>query len=140
MSPRKMNRRRRAPRPLWTVLLAVPALAADPTNGPLAGMSIRSEVAYQTARACAAKCVAYKGDFGCNNAGFYDVAAYLGCNKCDTINGCCAFPFSSTLPFSPLTDDDEKTAPPPSPPQQHSTSPAASAPAVPAPSPIGKLR
>jgi hypothetical protein len=63
-------------------------LAAEVTNGPLAGVSIASEMAYSTARACAAGCLRDNGVYPCQVAGFYDLAAELACGRCSPINAC----------------------------------------------------
>ncbi|KAK0730218.1 hypothetical protein B0H67DRAFT_470066, partial [Lasiosphaeris hirsuta] len=74
-----------------------PSLAADVTNGPLADISIASEIAYSTARACAAGCLRDNGIYPCNVAGFYDLAAELGCGRCAPINACyCSEPLGSS--------------------------------------------
>ena len=69
------------------IQLSHPVLAADVTEGPLAAVSIKSEDAYQTARACAAGCLAYQGSFGCNNRGYYDLGVDLQCG-CGPLNNC----------------------------------------------------
>ncbi|KAK3362488.1 hypothetical protein B0T25DRAFT_437503, partial [Lasiosphaeria hispida] len=61
---------------------------ADVTNGPLAYVSVADEMAYSTARACAAGCLRDNGVYPCQVAGFYDLAAELGCGKCSPINAC----------------------------------------------------
>ena len=70
-----------------SILLAV-AAAAETTNGPLAAVSIWSDIAWSTAKRCAADCIAYDGVFRCGvNAGYYDLGIELGCG-CASINGC----------------------------------------------------
>ena len=73
---------------LAVLLAAGPSRAAGITNGPQAGVSLRSEMAWSTARACAAGCLAYNGDFPCQVRGFHDLGVELGCGGCGQINGC----------------------------------------------------
>lgn len=72
------------------------ALAADITEGPDAYISIHKQGPYSSARSCAAKCLRYNGDFGCNNAGFNDLGRTLGCG-CGPSNNCyCSTKFASS--------------------------------------------
>ncbi|KAK3315773.1 hypothetical protein B0H66DRAFT_534043 [Apodospora peruviana] len=61
--------------------------AAETTAGPLAYVSLYSEIGYSTARPCAAGCLVYNGVFGCNNAGYNDLGVHLGCG-CGPQNFC----------------------------------------------------
>ncbi|KAF2728139.1 hypothetical protein EJ04DRAFT_392059, partial [Polyplosphaeria fusca] len=61
---------------------------ADVTAGPLAPVTLGSETAYSTARACAAGCLVFNGVWACGvNAGYYDLAVKLECG-CSPINAC----------------------------------------------------
>jgi hypothetical protein len=57
------------------------------TQGPLAPVTIGAEKAYSSGRACAAKCLVYRGDLPCGLAGYQDLAINLGCG-CYSSNVC----------------------------------------------------
>jgi hypothetical protein len=84
--------------PTLTVLSSLPFLAlAQTKSGPLAPISIHSDIAYSTARPCAAGCLVYQGVWHCGvNGGYHDLGQDLGCG-CSPNNAC----FCSTgLPAS----------------------------------------
>ncbi|WQF82529.1 hypothetical protein CDEST_07543 [Colletotrichum destructivum] len=61
---------------------------AKTTVGALAPVSLHSELAYSTARACAAGCLVHNGIWVCGvNAGYQDLGVALQCG-CQSINGC----------------------------------------------------
>ncbi|KAK0643750.1 hypothetical protein B0T16DRAFT_459860 [Cercophora newfieldiana] len=78
-------------------LLAPLTTAADTTTlGPLGYVSLRSELAYTTARRCAAGCLAYNGVLPCNVAGYQDLGVHFQCG-CGPINACyCSKPLASS--------------------------------------------
>ncbi|OLN93296.1 hypothetical protein CCHL11_08357 [Colletotrichum chlorophyti] len=79
-----------SPRSVITIgaLLAYPlASTAKTTAGALAPVSVWSELAYSTARACAAGCLVYNGVYPCGVAGYQDLGVALQCG-CQSINGC----------------------------------------------------
>lgn len=72
--------------PIFSSVLLV---GAATTNGPLAYVSLGSDITYQTARRCAAGCIIYNGGLPCNAGSFYnDVGVFLGCGRCGQINAC----------------------------------------------------
>jgi hypothetical protein len=80
----------RSPFSLLAILLPTLSLikAEDTESGPLADVTIYTELSYSTARACAAGCIWYSGVWACGyNAGYYDLNMELGCG-CDAINAC----------------------------------------------------
>ncbi|WDK10646.1 hypothetical protein CGRA01v4_01925 [Colletotrichum graminicola] len=61
---------------------------AKTTGGALAPVTLHSEVAYSTARGCAANCLVHNGIWQCGvNAGYQDLGVALQCG-CQSINGC----------------------------------------------------
>ncbi|KAK2731094.1 hypothetical protein CKAH01_09165 [Colletotrichum kahawae] len=70
-----------------SLLLLAPLASAATTTGALARVSIFSEVAYSTARACAAGCLVYNGNYPCGVGGYQDLGVALQCG-CQSINGC----------------------------------------------------
>ncbi|KAM7200021.1 hypothetical protein V8F33_004195 [Rhypophila sp. PSN 637] len=73
------------------------ANAAEITAGPEAPISIDYQPPWSSARSCAAGCLKYNGVFGCNNAGFNDLGAALGCG-CRASNNCfCSAKFASSV-------------------------------------------
>ena len=71
------------------IFSSVLLVEAATTNGPLAYVSLDSDMAYKTARKCAAGCVIYNGDMPCNAGSFkYDLGVFLGCGRCGQINAC----------------------------------------------------
>jgi hypothetical protein len=77
---------------IQVLFIVIPLGLARTTQGPLADVSIAEELAYKTARSCAACCIVYNGVFGANNAGFQDLAVHQQCGA-GGINGCyCAYP------------------------------------------------
>ncbi|KAK2001370.1 hypothetical protein LX36DRAFT_570408 [Colletotrichum falcatum] len=83
----------RSPLPLWALpacsfILFPPGSVAKTTGGALAPVSLYSEMAYSTARACAANCLVHNGIWHCGvNAGYQDLGMALECG-CQSINGC----------------------------------------------------
>ncbi|KAK4221184.1 hypothetical protein QBC38DRAFT_141800 [Podospora fimiseda] len=73
-----------------SLILFLPSvLGAATTNGPLAYVSLDADIAYKTARACAAGCLIYNGGIPCNAGSFkWDIGVFLGCGRCGQINGC----------------------------------------------------
>jgi len=51
-------------------------------------MSLWKQEAYSTARACAAGCLVYNGDYPCQVRGYHDLGVELGCGGCGPLNGC----------------------------------------------------
>ncbi|KAL0940263.1 uncharacterized protein CTRU02_203026 [Colletotrichum truncatum] len=88
MAPPK-SPERPTPRSLVAVgfLLLYPFASAATTTGALARVSIYSELAYSTARACAAGCLVYNGQYPCGLVGYQDLGVALQCG-CASINGC----------------------------------------------------
>ncbi|KAK1965615.1 hypothetical protein LY78DRAFT_91867 [Colletotrichum sublineola] len=83
----------RSPFLLWTLpacsfILFPLGSVAKTTGGALAPVTLHSEIAYSTARACAANCLVYNGIWQCGvNAGYQDLGVALQCG-CQSINGC----------------------------------------------------
>ncbi len=61
--------------------------AQETKSGPLAPVTIAAEVAYSTARACAASCISYVGPYYCPIVAPKDLKIELGCG-CAPINAC----------------------------------------------------
>lgn len=76
-----------APLTMASLLLLAPLTLAATTTGALARFSIFSEIAYSTARACAAGCLVYNGAYPCGVGGYQDLGVALQCG-CQSINGC----------------------------------------------------
>ena len=70
------------------VLVSCSVVFAATTAGPLAPVSIKSLLAYSTAKPCAAGCLVYNGIWVCGvNQGYHDLGQDLGCG-CGPINAC----------------------------------------------------
>ncbi|KAK1829307.1 hypothetical protein QBC39DRAFT_237522, partial [Podospora conica] len=65
-----------------------PLARAASASGALAPVSLYYDIAYSTARPCAAGCLIYNGVLPCNVAGYYDLGVELACNRCGPINNC----------------------------------------------------
>ncbi|KAF6810870.1 hypothetical protein CSOJ01_06085 [Colletotrichum sojae] len=88
--PRPAGLRSPSSRPAATaglLLLLCCLTSAATTTGALARVSIYSELAYSTARACAAGCLVYNGAYPCGTGGYQDLGVALQCG-CQSINGC----------------------------------------------------
>ncbi|KAF9874422.1 hypothetical protein CkaCkLH20_07985 [Colletotrichum karsti] len=69
------------------VLLNHLVSAAAITTGALGRVSIHSERPYTTARACAAGCLIYNGNYHCGVGGYHDLGIAMQCG-CEPMNGC----------------------------------------------------
>ncbi|KAK3061335.1 hypothetical protein LTS18_006484 [Coniosporium uncinatum] len=79
------------------LFLARILLSQETESGPLAPISITSQLAYSTARPCAAGCLIYNGIFVCGvHGGYHDLPVELGCG-CNATNAClCSSDFASS--------------------------------------------
>ncbi|KAK2056128.1 hypothetical protein LY76DRAFT_164913 [Colletotrichum caudatum] len=75
--------------PACSFILFLLGSVAKPAGGALAPVTLQSEIAYSTARACAANCLVHNGIWQCGvNAGYQDLGVALQ-SRCQSINGCC---------------------------------------------------
>ncbi|ORY58136.1 uncharacterized protein BCR38DRAFT_448178 [Pseudomassariella vexata] len=71
---------------LLQIILSI-LTTAKTTNGPEAPVTIITEAALKTGRACATNCVENHGNYPCGLAGYYALGQELGCG-CNSANGC----------------------------------------------------
>ncbi|KAK2043358.1 hypothetical protein LZ31DRAFT_566602 [Colletotrichum somersetense] len=83
----------RSPFPLWTLpacsfILFPLGSVAKPTGGALAPVTLHSEIAYSTARACAANCLVHNGIWQCGSINGCYCNTALGSSATSYISSC----------------------------------------------------